>query len=127
MDGEKKTLEAVLLALIHEKQSKNQNENVLGFLSNVHPVIKIVTPILAALFWLQSNFATTQMYNEQEKKILETNVRLDNQYKEMKQLIDQRHGESLSHSNDNRDRMMLVMAEIKDSLKTLFLDRQEKH
>lgn len=127
MEGEKKTqLETVLLTLI-EKQSKRQNDSLVGFVDNLHPLFKIATPIVAAFIWFQSNFATTQMYKEQEVKILETNQRLDAQYKEVKQLIDQRHGESVTHSNDNRDRMMAVMAEIKDSLKTLYLDRQVKH
>lgn len=124
MDGKKTRLEEVLLAL-SEKPAR-QNESLVGFLDNLHPLIKLIAPVIGVLLWLQSNFATIQMYHEQEKKIIETNQRLDGQYKELKQIVEQRHMESLSHSNDNRDRMMSVMAEIKDSLKTLFFDRQTK-
>lgn len=124
MEGSDK-FETVLLALI-EKQTKRQNDSLVGFIDNLHPLIKVATPVIAAFLWFQTNFATTQMYKSQEQKIIEVNMRLDNQYHEMKQLIDQRHQESVTHSNDNRDRMMAVMAEIKDNLKTLYLDRQAK-
>jgi hypothetical protein len=78
------------------------------------------------VLWLQGNFASIKMVQQQESKIIETNVRLDNQYKDLKTIVEQRHQESLNHSNDNRDRMIAVMSEIKDSLKTLYLDRQTK-
>lgn len=128
MEGERKTqLETLLLTHFLENQSKNNpSKSLVGLIDGLHPLIKISAPIMGAFLWFQTNFATTQMYQAHEKKILETNIRLDNQYKEVKQLIDQRHQESLSHSNDNRDRMMAVMSEIKDSLKTLYLDRQVK-
>jgi hypothetical protein len=126
MDGEKSRLEACLLTLL-EKQNRQQSDSMGSFLNNLHPLIKLATPFLAAFLWFQANFATTQMYQEQDLKITETNMRLDKQYAEVKQLIDQRHQESVTHSNENRDRMIAVMAEIKDSLKTLYLDRQVKH
>jgi hypothetical protein len=120
-------LESILAALAESQlrqTEKSRSEGLVHFLDNLHPLIKFMTPFFAAFIWFQSNFATMQMYKEQEQKIIETNIKLDNQYKEVKALIDQRHSESVVHSNNNRDRMMSLMFEIKDSLKTLFLDRQ---
>lgn len=100
--------------------------NLLTLIDSLHPLIKMSAPVFAAFLWFQNNFATMKMYQDQETKIVEVNVRLDNQYNDLKKLIDQRYAESVNHSNDNRDRMIAVMSEIKDSLKTLYLDRQTK-
>lgn len=127
MDGDKDTrLERALLTLV-ERQNRRPSENLTSFLDGLHPLIKVSAPVFAAFLWFQSNFASIQMYKEQEIKLVETNQRMDAQLKDMKQVIEQRHQESLTHSNDNRDRMIAVMNEIKDSLKTLYLEKQVKH
>jgi hypothetical protein len=110
-----------------QQNTRQTNDGLTGFLDNIHPLIKIIIPLAAAFLWFQGNFATTKMYQDQETKIIEVNLKLDTQYKEVKQLIDQRYQESLVHSNDNRDRMMSIMTEIKDNLKSVFLAGQAKH
>lgn len=126
MDDEATRLDLILKA-IREKESSRKGESIITFLDGLHPLIKIAAPVFGAFLWFQGNFATVRMYQDQDVKLLAMDVRFEKQYSEVKALIDQRYRESIAHSDDNRDRTLALLAEIKDSLKTLFLDRQLKH
>jgi hypothetical protein len=124
MEHHNRRLEEILATLAADQKKKDVT--LVGFLDSLHPLIKVLAPCIGAFLWFQGNFATIRMYQEQDVKLLAIDARFEKQYKEVKELIDQRHNESIAHSNDNRDRTLALLAEIKDSLKTLFLDRQIK-
>lgn len=104
-------------------RNSQDKDALIAWIDGLPALIKLGAPVFAAFIWFQNNFVTMKMYADQQNQIISLNQRIDNQYKEIKEFVDKRFNESIVHSNDNRDRMMAVMAEIKDSLKTLYLDR----
>lgn len=121
---QKDDLEQVLVSVLGRDRSSSSKESMIAWIDGLPALIKLGAPVVGALLWFQNNFATTKMFQDQQAQIIQVNQRIDNQYKEIKEFVDQRFKESVVHSNDNRDRMMAVMAEIKDSLKTLYFERQ---
>jgi hypothetical protein len=105
------------------RNNTRDKDALIAWIDGLPALIKLGAPVIGTFIWFQNNFVTMKMYADQQNQIISLNQRIDNQYKEIKEFVDKRFNESIVHSNDNRDRMMAVMAEIKDSLKTLYLDR----
>lgn len=85
------------------ENSKKLNSNAV--ISALSPTVNMIVLVTGLVVWAFNTFAQISYVKEQNQQLLS--------------LVEQRHRDAIDHSDMNRERMMSVLMEVKETVKSL--------